>query len=64
LRINVALTFMRFAAGILAGSLLAVSFYRHRLYSNFGVWWDTEGLLVWIIGLFVLFTLVVSQYTG
>ncbi len=59
------LTFlMGFASGILAGSLLAVSFYRRRLYSTFGVWWDAEGLLVWIIGLFLLFALVFSQYGG
>ena len=55
-------TVMRFAAGILAGSLLAVTFHRRRLYSTFGVWWDAEGLLLWIIGLFLFFALVFSQY--
>lgn len=53
---------MRFAAGILAGSLLAVSFYRRRLYPAFGVWWDIEGLLLWMIGVFLLFALLLSQY--
>jgi hypothetical protein len=45
---------MSFATGILAGSLLAVSLYRRRLYSSFVAWWDIEGLLLWLIGMFML----------